>query len=270
MSTSTRTTTVTRPHSRVSRFTIDTVALAGRSLSKFRRNPQAIVFTIVQPVMFVLLFRYVFGGAIETPPGVDYVNLLIPGIVVQNALFSAASASVAISDDLASGFTDRLRSLPTARLAPLTGRVLADTLRAGLLVIVIFIVGLLVGFRPEWGWGLLVAWLLLMVIAFGFAWIAVAIGVSVKSPEVAQSAGFIWIFPLTFASSVFVPVSTMPDWLAWFATINPVTQFANATRGLVLLGEVGSAMGWTLVWVVIFAVVGGFLSIRGWNRMTRP
>ena len=252
------------------RFFIDTFALAQRSLAKFRRNPQAIVFTIVQPVMFVLLFRYVFGGAIETPPGVDYVNLLIPGIVVQNALFSAASASVAISDDLASGFTDRLRSLPTARLAPLTGRVVADTLRAGLLVIVIFLVGLLVGFRPEWGPGLLAAWVLLMVIAFGFAWIAVAIGVSVKSPEVAQSAGFIWIFPLTFASSVFVPVSTMPDWLAWFATINPVTQFANATRGLVLLGEVDSALGWSLLWVVGFAVVGGALSIRGWNRMTRP
>jgi ABC-type multidrug transport system permease subunit len=148
--------------------------------------------------------------------------------------------------------------------------VVADTLRAGLLVIVIFLVGLLVGFRPEWGPGLLAAWILLMVIAFGFAWIAVAIGVSVKSPEVAQSAGFIWIFPLTFASSVFVPVSTMPDWLAWFATINPVTQFANATRGLVLLGEVDSALGWSLLWVVGFAVVGGALSIRGWNRMTRP
>jgi ABC transporter DrrB family efflux protein len=251
------------------KFATDSWALTIRSLRKYQRNPQAIIFTLVQPVMFVLLFRYVFGGAIETPPGISYVNLLIPGIVVQNALFSAAAASVAISDDMSSGFTDRLRSLPTARLAPLTGRVIADTMRAGLLVVVVFCVGLLVGFRPEWGWGLIVAWLLLMSLAFGFAWIAVAIGVSVKSPEVAQSAGFIWLFPLTFASSVFVPVSTMPAWLQPIATINPVTQFADATRALVLTQEIIPAFGWSLLWVVGMAALGAFLSIRGWNRMMR-
>jgi ABC-2 type transport system permease protein/oleandomycin transport system permease protein len=250
-------------------FVTHTLALTRRSLVRFRRNPQAIVFSLIQPVMFVLLFVYVFGGAIQTPPGVPYVNLLIPGIVVQNAVFSAAAASVAISDDLASGFTDRLRCLPTARLAPLAGRVLADTLRAGLLVLVIFVVGLVVGFRPAWTWGLIVAWLLLMAIAFGFAWIAVAIGVSAKSPEVAQSAGFLWIFPLTFASSVFVPVSTMPDWLAAFATVNPVTQFANAVRGLTLAGEVTSAVGWSLLWIVGLTVLGAFISIRAWLRMAK-
>jgi len=254
----------------VTKFAIDTWALTKRSLVKYRRNPQAVVFTLIQPIMFVLLFRYVFGGAIQTPPGVDYVNLLIPGIVVQNAVFSAAAASVAISDDLSNGFTDRLRSLPTARLAPLTGRVFADTLRAGLLVTVIFFVGIVVGFRPEWSWGLIVAWLLLMLVAFGFAWIAVAIGVSVKSPEVAQSAGFIWIFPLTFASSVFVPVDTMPDWLAAIATVNPVTQFADATRALVLDAQITSALGWSLVWVVILTAIGATFTIRGWNRMTKP
>lgn len=252
------------------KFATDTWALTRRNLVRYRRNPQAIVFTLIQPVMFVLLFVYVFGGAIQTPPGVSYVNLLIPGIVVQNAVFSAAAASVAVSDDLASGFTDRLRSLPTARLAPLSGRVLADTLRAGLLVIVIFIVGVIVGFRPVWSWGLLAAWILLMLIAFGFSWLAVAIGVSVRNPEVAQSAGFIWIFPLTFASSVFVPVATMPDWLAAFARINPVTQFANAVRGLTLVPEVTPAVGWSLMWIVGLTVVGAYISIRAWVRMGKP
>ena len=254
----------------MTKFLVDSWALTQRSLVKYRRNPQAVVFTIVQPIMFVLLFRYVFGGAIQTPPGVDYVNLLIPGIVVQNAVFSAAAASVAISDDLANGFTDRLRSLPTARLAPLTGRVFADTLRAGLLVVVIFLVGIIVGFRPEWSWALLIAWILLMLVAFGFAWIAVAIGVSVKSPEVAQSAGFIWIFPLTFASSIFVPVDTMPVWLAAIATVNPVTQFANATRALALNAEISSALGWSLVWIAALTAIGATLTIRGWNRMSQP
>ena len=252
------------------KFAVDTWALTQRNLIRYRRNPQAIVFTLIQPVMFVLLFVYVFGGAIEVPPGMSYVNLLIPGIVVQNAVFSAAGASVAVSDDLRSGFTDRLRCLPTARLAPLAGRVLADTLRAGLLVIVIFAVGLLVGFRPVWSWGLVAAWILLMLIAFGFSWIAVAIGVSVRNPEVAQSAGFIWIFPLTFASSVFVPVATMPGWLQAFARINPVTQFANAVRGLSLVPEVLPSLGWSLVWIVVLTVIGAFVSIRAWVRMSRP
>ena len=254
----------------MTKFAIDTVALAQRSLVRYRRNPQAVIFTIVQPIMFVLLFVYVFGGAIETPPGVSYVNLLIPGIVVQNALFSAAAAAVAFADDLKSGFTDRLRCLPTARLAPLTGRVLADTLRAGFLVLVIFITGLIVGFRPMWSWGLIVAWLLLMVIAFGFAWLAVAIGISVRNPEVAQSAGFIWIFPLTFASSIFVPVATMPDWLAAIATVNPVTQFANAVRGLVLAAEITPAVGWTLLWSAGLTLLGAVISIRAWMRMAKP
>lgn len=254
----------------MTKFVVDSWALTQRSLLKYRRNPQAVVFTLIQPVMFVLLFRFVFGGAIQTPPGVDYVNLLIPGIVVQNAVFSAAAASVAISDDLANGFTDRLRSLPTARLAPLTGRVFADTLRAGLLVMVIFTVGIIVGFRPEWSPMLIIAWLLMMLVAFGFAWIAVAIGVAAKSPEVAQSAGFIWIFPLTFASSIFVPVDTMPNWLATIATVNPVTQFADATRALALNAEISSALGWSLVWIAILTAIGATLTIRGWNRMTKP
>ena len=165
---------------------------------------------------------------------------------------------------------DRLRCLPTARLAPLTGRVLADTLRAGFLVLVIFITGLIVGFRPMWSWGLIVAWLLLMVIAFGFAWLAVAIGISVRNPEVAQSAGFIWIFPLTFASSIFVPVATMPDWLAAIATVNPVTQFANAVRGLVLAAEITPAVGWTLLWSAGLTLLGAVISIRAWMRMAKP
>jgi ABC-2 type transport system permease protein/oleandomycin transport system permease protein len=253
----------------MNKFLIDTWALAQRSTRRALRTPQVIVFTLVQPIMFVLLFRYVFGGAIQVPDGFSYVNLLIPGIVVQNAVFSAAGASVGIAEDARTGFTDRLRVLPTSRLAPLTGRVLSDTGRAGMLIIIIALVGLAVGFRPEFGWGLLAAFVLLILIAFGFAWIATAIGISAKTPEAAQSAGFIWIFPLTFASSVFVPVETMPGWLQPIARANPVTQFADAVRSMVLGGGITSALWWSLAWVVALTVVGAALSIRAWNRMSR-
>jgi len=260
---------VAPPSGRLGRLKLtlaDTLVLTKRSLTHTVRSPELLIFATIQPVMFVLLFRYVFGGAISVR-GTSYVNYLMAGIFVQSVSFGAMTTGVGLATDLTQGLVDRFRSLPMSRSAVLTGRTLGDLGRNMFTVLVMLGVGLLVGFRPH---GSPLRWLgaagLLLLISFSLSWISATIGLLVRNVEAVQSAGFVWLFPLTFASSAFVPTSSMPGVLRAFAEHQPITQVVNAVRALVLDRPVGSA-GWqAVVWCVGILAVFVPLSVRLYRR----
>jgi ABC transporter DrrB family efflux protein len=211
---------------------LDALVLAKRSVLETVRVPELIMFVAIQPIMFVLLFRYVFGGAIAVPGG-HYVNFLMPGIFVQTVAFGGVTTAIGLAQDMQRGIIDRFRSLPMSSSAVLTGRTIADLARNLFTVIIMLTVGFLVGFRPGGTpFEFLLGILLLLGVSFAFSWISAFVGLVVRSVEAAQSGGFIWLFPLTFASSAFVPVATMPIWLQTFARHNPISVIADALRGL--------------------------------------
>jgi ABC transporter DrrB family efflux protein len=230
----------------------DSLTAAWRSLVGALRTPQIIVFALIQPVMFVLLFRYVFGGAIQVP-GVDYVDYLMPGIFVQTAIFSGVATGVGLAEDLNKGVIDRFRTLPMARSAVIAGRTLADAARTAVSLLVMLAVGLAVGYRPDSVAGLAGGLLLVLLFSYAFTWFYVVVALAVRSPEAAQSAGFVLTFPLTFASSAFVTTATMPGWLRGFAENQPVTLVADAVRSLTGVGEASPwpAVGWSLALLLV-------------------
>ncbi|KWX04672.1 ABC transporter [Carbonactinospora thermoautotrophica] len=246
----------------------DGLVLAGRQLRKIPRVPEQLVFATVQPILFVLLFRYVFGGAIH-PEGTTYPNFLMAGVFVQTVVIGSAATCVGIAEDLQCGLIDRFRSLPMARSAVLTGRTLADAARNLFTVAVMFGVGLVVGFRPQ---GSPLAWLeaivLLLLIGYAFSWVGATIGLAVRTVEAAQSAGLSWVFPLTFLSSAFVPTETMPGWLRAFAENQPITAFIEAVRALLLDRPVGSSVAITLAWTIGVLCVFAPLSVALYRRVT--
>jgi ABC-2 type transport system permease protein/oleandomycin transport system permease protein len=221
----------------------------------------------VQPVIFVLLFRYVFGGATHTG-GVAYVDFLMPGIIVQTAIFGALLTGIGLTEDLKAGVVDRFRSLPIARSEVLLGRTAADAMINILTLIVMLLVGVAVGFRPsEPVYDLALAFALVLGFSYVFSWISAFIGLSVRDPETASSAGFVWVFPLTFASSAFVPVSSMPGVVRAFAEINPVTLAVDASRALTIgRGDaLAPALG-TLAWLAGLLLVFVPLAVRAFRR----
>jgi ABC transporter DrrB family efflux protein len=253
---------------------LDAMVLARRSLLETLRVPELIVFVAIQPIMFVLLFRYVFGGAIQVPGG-QYVNFLMPGIFVQTVAFGGVTTGVGLAQDMQRGLIDRFRSLPMSSSAVLTGRTVADLGRNLFTVIIMLIVGFLVGFRPggtvlEFLLGILV----LMGISFAFSWISAFVGLMVRSVEAAQSGGFIWLFPLTFASSAFVPVATMPSWLQAFARHNPVSVLADSLRGLfhvnptMTTGDTRWALIQSALWIAGILLVFIPISVIQFRRTT--
>jgi ABC transporter DrrB family efflux protein len=245
----------------------DSRVMARRQLRKTLRRPTYIVFAFVQPVMFVLLFRYVFGGAINVGR-VAYVDFLMPGIVVQTAIFGALVTGIGLTEDMKAGVVDRLRSLPMARSAVLLGRTAADMAMNVLTLVVMILVGLAVGFRPSQpAYDLVAAFVLVLAFSYVFSWISGFVGLSVRDPETAQSAGFIWVFPLTFASSAFVPTSSMPGPIRAFAGVNPVSLAVNAVRAL-SIGR-GAALVpalETLAWLAGLLVVFVPLAVRTFRR----
>ncbi len=263
-----------RPHG-IGAIIHDTRIIAWRNLIQLPRTPELVLFTLIQPVMFVLLFNYVFGGAIGTslPPGISYAQFLIPGIMVQTIVFGSSATSVGLADDLQKGIIDRFRSLPIVRSAVLGGRIGADTVRLSAVAAVLIIVGFLVGFRFEGGVGMGLA-MIVVAVSFGssMCWIMANIGMGVKDPETAQTAGFVWLFPLTFVSSVFTPISTMPGWLQAIARNNPVTLVANLLRAL-SLGTPVPGSTWTamvvpvVAWVLGITAVAAPLSVRRYRRV---
>src|SRR5437764_6679378 len=246
----------------------DALVLAKRHLIQIPRIPEELIFATIQPIMFVLLFRYVFGGAIAVS-GTSYVNYLMAGIFAQTVIFGATSTGIGLATDLQRGLVDRFRSLPMAKSAVLTGRTLADLVRNTFVVFVMWMVGLLVGFRPQGDiLSLVGAVALLLLTSFAFSWISATIGLLVSSVEAAQSAGFIWLFPLTFASSAFVPTRSMPDWLRAFAEHQPVSLIVNAVRGLLLNQTDATTIWQALAWCVGILVVFIPLAVWAYGRRT--
>ena len=256
-----------RRHSKLYWALTDGWVLAKRNLVQIPRIPELLVFATIQPVMFVLLFRYVFGGAIDVG-GESYVNYLMAGIFVQTVAFGAVSTGIGLSDDLQKGLVDRFRSLPMAHSAVLTGRTIADLVRNLFVVLVMLVVGIIVGFRPD---ASIAGWLasigLLLLLSFSFSWIGATVALLMRSTEAVQSAGFIWLFPLTFASSAFVQTNNMPGALQAFANHQPMTQVIDAVRAFLLDQPVGSH-GWhALAWCVGILVVFIPLSVSLYRRV---
>jgi ABC transporter DrrB family efflux protein len=247
----------------------DTLVVTGRNLRHFVRQPQLLIFSTIQPIMFVLLFAYVFGGAVKgSLGGVKYIDFLLPGIFVQSVAFRATQTAVGLSEDLERGVIDRFRSMPMARSAVLIGRTVADLVRNVLIIGLMTAVGYVIGFRFQAG--LLNALACVAVVtAFGFAlsWIFAFVALTVRGAEAAQSAGFVVIFPLVFASSVFVPVASMPDWLQAFAEVSPVTLTANAARTYALDGGVPDSLAGAAAWIIGLLVVFIPLCVWRYRRM---
>jgi len=246
----------------------DTAVLAVRNLKRIPRQPDLLVAFTIQPVMFVLLFVYVFGGAIRTP-GYDYVDFLMPGIITQSISFGGFVTALGLVDDLNKGLIDRFRSLPMARSAVLAGRTLSDIVTNALSLVVLTTVGLLVGFNfnasvPEIAAG----FLLLLLFGYAFSWVFAFVGLTASSPETANSLGFLAIFPLTFASSAFVPVESMPSWLEAFANVNPFTVTVDAVRALWLGAPAGDSVWGAFAWAIGIAAVFATLAITRYRRVS--
>ncbi len=244
----------------------DTLVLAQRNLLRIPRAPDLLLSFTVQPVMFLLLFVYVFGGAIETP-GYDYIDFLLPGIIVQTISFGGFVTALGLAEDLKKGLIDRFRSLPMARSAVLGGRTLADVATNTLALAVMISVGLLVGFSFSSSPLEVVGGIgLLLFFGYAFSWVFAFIGLTASSGESAQALGFLIIFPLTFASSAFVPVDSMPGWLQAFADVNPFTTMVDAMRALWVDAPAGNDVWAAVAWSVGITAVFSALSVARYRR----
>jgi ABC transporter DrrB family efflux protein len=244
----------------------DALAITWRNLIGYRRVPQLLVFSTVQPVIFVLLFRYVFGGAIDTGK-IPYVDFLMPGVFVQTVVFGSLATAIGLAADMKSGLLERFRSLPMARSAVLAGRTLADLTRNVFVVLLMVAVGFMVGFRIHTNPLALIAGILLLLF-FGYAmsWIFATVGLTLGDPETAQAAAFPVLAPLVFASTVFVPLEKMPGWLQVWAGHQPVSVTASAVRALVLGGPTSSYVLQALAWCVGILAVFAPLAVRRYRR----
>ena len=249
----------------------DTWEMVKRNLIHIKRTPELLLDVTLSPIMFVLLFTFVFGGAIEVGEEggqqASYINFLMAGIFVQTVAFAGVYTGVLLANDLQKGMIDRFRSLPMSQSAVLTGRTLTDLLRAMLAIAIMFVVGVLVGFRPEGGIpGNLAAIGLMLLFGFALSWVGVAMGALVRTPEALQGIMFAVVFPLTFVSSAFVRTDTMPDWMRIFAENQPMTMVVNAVRDLTLgtdnyAAELPSAI-WSLGFLLVFFPLGLWLYKR--------
>ncbi len=245
----------------------DTIIMTWRNLVKYQRSPELLVFSTISPIMFVLLFAYVFGGAIPTGD-MAYIDYLMPGILIQTTIFGATQTGVGLAEDLQKGMVDRYRSLPMARSAVIAGRIVADTIRNLFVAYLMILVGVVIGMRFHGGfWP---GFALPFVVAFfslGFSWAAAVVGASVRNVETANSALFIIVFPLTFISSAFVPVATMPRWLQIFADVNPVTIAVDLGRNLSQGGEIAGSAWLTLAWIAGFTIVLAPAAVWSYRRV---
>ena len=256
----------------------DGLIIMWRNLKRIPRIPELAIFAILQSIMFVLLFAFVFGGAIPLPGGGSYREFLMPGIFAQTIVFAAGTTSIGMADDIHKGIIDRFRSLPMARSAVLSGRSLSDVVYNGGILIVLMLSGLAVGWTVRTGIGPLLAGIgLLLLFAFAMSWVGIYLGLSVPSVEVAQQAVFTVLFPITFISNVFVPPQTLPSWLQFVAEWNPTSTLTGALRQLWGNPNPFATNSFpsqnpvlvTLVWVVVIIAVFGPLGVRRYRSMSR-
>jgi ABC-2 type transport system permease protein/oleandomycin transport system permease protein len=245
----------------------DTFAITQRNLIAYRRVPQLLVFSTIQPVIFVLMFRYVFGGAIKLPGPIPYVDFLMPGIFVQTVVFGAIATAIGLATDMKSGLMERFHALPMARSAVLTGRTMADLARNVFVVILMMIVGFLVGWRIHTNvLAMLAGAFLVLLFGYAMSWIFATVGLAVGDPETAQAAAFPVLAPLVFASSAFVSPEKMPGWLQVFANHQPVSATASAVRALVNGGPTASYVVQSVAWCVGILLVFAPLAVRLYRR----
>ena len=243
-----------------------TLTLAWRTIVQVRHNPWELGDFSIQPIMFVLLFTYVFGGAIAGSTG-EYLTYALPGIIVMNMLFVTMYVGTGLNTDLTKGVFDRLRSLPIARWAPMAGRIIADQVKQAWSIFLLLAVGMILGFRIGTNVvSLIGAVLLMLVFALAFSWVSVLVGMLAKDPEHVQLFGFTVLFPITFVSNVFVPAETMPGWLQTFVNVNPISILADACRGLMLTGAEATPIIQSLVWAAAIAAVFAPLSVWAFKR----
>ncbi|MFJ2116710.1 MULTISPECIES: ABC transporter permease [unclassified Streptomyces] len=269
-----------RPRGGIVQSAVDSLVVARRNLIRMTRIPEVVLFGLIQPIMFVVLFAYVFGGSLRVGGSISadvYRNFLMAGIFAQTVTFATAGAGAGIADDMHKGLIDRFRSLPMARGAVLTGRTLADLVQTALTVVVLAIVALLVGWRIHEGVPkALGAFALLLLLGYAFSWIGALIGLSVRTPEAATSGGLIWLFPVTFVSNAFVDTSGMTPWLRHIADWNPFSATVQACR--VLFGNPGASTStawpmehpvWaSVIWSIVIIAVFRTLAVRKYRSAT--
>jgi ABC-2 type transport system permease protein len=256
----------TRPRTTVTETAGQTLIMAWRALKKMRRNMEQFFDVTIQPLLFTAMFAYLFGGAISGNVH-SYLPLLIPGIVAQTVLTTCMSTGVNLREDMEKGVFDRFKAMPMSRIAPLAGPMVADLVRYLIAAGLTFVTGVIIGYRPGGGvLGVLGAMVLAIFTGWALAWIFTWIGTIARSARAVQGMSMMILFPLTFLSNAFVPVTPLPGWLAAFVKINPVSHLVSATRGLANQGVVNSEAGWTLLAGLVVIAVFAPLSVRSYRK----
>ena len=244
----------------------DTLTMARRSLIKLRRTPEQLIDVTVQPILFTVMFSYIFGGAISGDVA-SYLPLIVPGILVQTVLTGAAAAGATLREDMDKGVFDRFKSLPIARIAPLSGALLADIVRYLIAATLTFATGWFLGYHPAGGiLGVIAATLIVTAVAWALSWIFALVGVVAKSARGVQGISFLVLFPLTFLSNVFVPVDSMPGWLQGFVHINPVSHVVSAARDLANNGTFGADGWWALLGAAVVVAIFAPLTVSRYRK----
>lgn len=248
---------------------VDTWVIAKRNLYRYLRLPQLLFFSSIQPIIFLTLFNFVFGGAIGSEvPGGEYINYLLPGILVQTTLFGATNTGIGLAEDMGQGIIDRFRSLPMSRAAVMSGRTISDMIRNLVVMTIMLTTGFIYGFRFQNGFGHAALMIFIVLLfSFAFSWIAAFIGMTVKDSETAQIASFAMIFPLTFASAAFVPIQSMASWLQVFARNQPITFAVDAARELALGIPSNGAIWKLLIWIAGILII--FVPLSIWRYRSR-
>jgi ABC-2 type transport system permease protein len=256
----------TRPHTSLTETLSQTFSMAWRALKKMRRNPEQFFDVTLQPLLFTTMFAYIFGGAISGNVHA-YLPLLIPGIVAQTVLTTCMSTGVQLREDMEKGVFDRFKSLPIARIAPLAGPMVADLVRYLIAAGLTFVMGVIIGYRPGGGvLGVIGAIALAMFTGWALAWIFTFIGTMARNARSVQGISMLILFPLTFLSNAFVPIKTLPGWLADFVRVNPVSHLVSASRDLANLGVISGEAGWTLLAGLVVIMIFAPLSVYSYKR----
>lgn len=244
----------------------NSLTMAYRGLIKMRRTPEQLFDVTIQPILFTLMFTYLFGGAIAGDV-ISYLPMIIPGILVQTVITTSVVTGTQLREDMDKGVFNRFKSMPIARIAPLAGALIADTVRYGIATILTFTVGYLIGYRPGGGiGGVLAGGLLVIIFAWCLSWIFAFFGVIARTASSVQGISMIILFPLTFVSNAFVPVDTLPDWLQWFVNVNPISHLVAAVRDFTNLGTLGSNFWYTLVGAAGIVAIFAPLTVRMYMR----
>lgn len=255
-----------RSHPSLAQTVHDSLTMARRGLIKVRRTPEQLFDVVFQPIIFTVMFAYIFGGAIAGDVA-SYLPYLIPGILVQTVITTSVVTGTQLREDMDKGVFDRFRSLPIARIAPLSGALLADTIRYAIATTLTFVVGYVIGYRPAGGFGMVVlATLLVIFSAWAVSWIFAFFGVIARTASSVQGISMLVLFPLTFLSNAYVSVDTLPSALKWFATVNPVSHLVTAVREMANNGVIGHEVTLTIIGAIVLVAVFAPLTVRAYMR----